>query len=151
MWNMSASFSTDTGFSIFECMYSTALDIRWISPPLLQEKSKLAASLIAQEAIINLIHDRFSQHSRISRIIQCFEKPENFIQHGRAFNLYGMKAADAKGGVLYGPRYFQHRGYPPETRANKAAYNAEALKRFWEVSEELTGVNFGPLDQVRVH
>lgn len=56
--------------------------------------------------------------------------------------LYGMTAEDAKGGVLYGPRYFHHRGYPAEVRANKAAYDAEALQRFWEVSEELTGVTF---------
>ena len=56
--------------------------------------------------------------------------------------LYGMTAEDAKGGALYGPRYFQHRGYPAETKANKKAYDAEALKRFWEVSEELTGVTF---------
>ncbi|MBX2999563.1 MAG: SDR family oxidoreductase [Caldilineaceae bacterium] len=56
--------------------------------------------------------------------------------------LYGMTAEDAKGGVFYGPRTFNIRGYPAEKQANKAAYNAEALKRFWEVSEQLTGVKF---------
>jgi NAD(P)-dependent dehydrogenase (short-subunit alcohol dehydrogenase family) len=56
--------------------------------------------------------------------------------------LYAMTAVDAKGGALYAPRYFQHRGYPAETRANKAAYDAEARQRFWEVSEQLTGVTF---------
>jgi NAD(P)-dependent dehydrogenase (short-subunit alcohol dehydrogenase family) len=64
------------------------------------------------------------------------------ISMGILSMLYGMTAEDAKGGVLYGPRYFHHRGYPAETRANKAAYDAEALKRFWEVSEELTGVTY---------
>jgi NAD(P)-dependent dehydrogenase (short-subunit alcohol dehydrogenase family) len=56
--------------------------------------------------------------------------------------LYGMTAEDAKGGVLYGPKYIHHRGPVAETRANKAAYDADALKRFWEISEELTGVTF---------
>ena len=56
--------------------------------------------------------------------------------------LHAMTAEDAKGGVLYGPRYIHHLGAPAETRANDAAYDAEALKRFWEVSEELTGITF---------
>lgn len=56
--------------------------------------------------------------------------------------LYGMTAEDAKGGVLYGPRYFHHRGYPSETKANKDAYDVEARERFWEISEELTGVTY---------
>jgi NAD(P)-dependent dehydrogenase (short-subunit alcohol dehydrogenase family) len=56
--------------------------------------------------------------------------------------LYGMTAPAAKGGVFYGPRTFNLRGYPAEKKANKAAYDAAALKRFWDVSEELTGVHF---------
>jgi len=56
--------------------------------------------------------------------------------------LYGMTAAEAKGGVLYGPKYIHHLGPVAETRANEAAYDGEALRRFWEVSEKLTGVTF---------
>jgi protochlorophyllide reductase len=56
--------------------------------------------------------------------------------------LYGMTAKDARGGVFYGPRIFNMRGYPAEKQANKAAYNAGVLKRFWDVSERLTGVKF---------
>jgi NAD(P)-dependent dehydrogenase (short-subunit alcohol dehydrogenase family) len=56
--------------------------------------------------------------------------------------LYAMTAEDAKGGALYGPRYIHHLGAPAETKANEAAYDEEALKRFWEFSEELTGVTF---------
>lgn len=56
--------------------------------------------------------------------------------------LYGSTATDAKGGVFYGPRTFNMRGYPAEKKANKEAYDADALKRFWKVSEELTGVKF---------
>ena len=56
--------------------------------------------------------------------------------------LYGMTAQEAKGGVFYGPQTFNLRGYPAEKRANKAADDAAALKRFWDVSEQLTGVRF---------
>jgi hypothetical protein len=60
--------------------------------------------------------------------------------------LYAMTAPDAKAGAFYGPRWFQHRGYPDEKKANKKAYDSEALKRFWQVSEELTGIQFETLD-----
>jgi NAD(P)-dependent dehydrogenase (short-subunit alcohol dehydrogenase family) len=56
--------------------------------------------------------------------------------------LYGMTAEDARGGVLYGPRRFRMRGYPAEQKANGEADDADALKRFWQVSEELTGVTY---------
>jgi len=56
--------------------------------------------------------------------------------------LYGMTAEDAKGGVLYGPQYIYHLGPVAETKANDAAYDEEALRRFWEISETLTGVIF---------
>lgn len=61
--------------------------------------------------------------------------------------LYGMTAEDAKGGAFYGPRTLNLRGYPAEKKANKAAYDDAALRRFWEVSEQLTGVHFTQLDK----
>jgi NAD(P)-dependent dehydrogenase (short-subunit alcohol dehydrogenase family) len=56
--------------------------------------------------------------------------------------LYGMTAEEAKSGVLYGPKYIYHLGPVAETKANDAAYDEEALRRFWEISETLTGVTF---------
>ncbi len=56
--------------------------------------------------------------------------------------LYGCTAEEAKGGVFYGPRTFNLRGYPAEKKANKEAYDADALRRFWQVSEELTGITY---------
>ena len=56
--------------------------------------------------------------------------------------LFGCTAVGAKGGAFYGPKTFNLRGYPAEQKANKAAYDAAALKRFWEVSEKLTGVTY---------
>jgi len=64
------------------------------------------------------------------------------IKMGVLPQLYGCTATEAKGGVFYGPRTFNMRGYPKEQKANKAAYDAAALKRFWAVSEELTGVKY---------
>jgi NAD(P)-dependent dehydrogenase (short-subunit alcohol dehydrogenase family) len=56
--------------------------------------------------------------------------------------LYASTAPDAKGGVFYGPKTFRLRGYPAEQHANDAADDVAALKRFWELSEELTGVHY---------
>ncbi len=56
--------------------------------------------------------------------------------------LYAMTAPEAEGGVLYGPQYIHHLGPVAEVKANEAAYDAEALERFWDISEALTGVTF---------
>ena len=64
------------------------------------------------------------------------------IEMGVLPMLYGMTAEDAKGGVFYGPKTFNIRGYPAQKEPNKLAYDAAALKRFWEVSEELTDVTY---------
>jgi len=64
--------------------------------------------------------------------------------------LYGATADNAKGGVFYGPRRFNLRGYPAQKKANNSANDAAALKRFWQVSEQLTGVQYSSLDLVGV-
>lgn len=64
--------------------------------------------------------------------------------------LYGSTAVEAKGGVFYGPRTFNLRGYPAEKKANSEANDAQALKRFWEVSEELTSISYDILTKVGV-
>lgn len=56
--------------------------------------------------------------------------------------LYGATAPEAKGGVFYGPHKFNLRGYPAEQKTNNAASDDAALRRFWELSEQLTGVKF---------
>lgn len=56
--------------------------------------------------------------------------------------LYGATAPEAKGGVFYGPKNFRVRGYPSEQKCNDALKDAELLRRFWEASEELTGVHY---------
>ncbi len=56
--------------------------------------------------------------------------------------LYASTAPEAKGGAFYGPKTFRVRGYPAEQHANHAADDAAALNRFWEISEDLTGVHY---------
>jgi len=60
--------------------------------------------------------------------------------------LYGMTDPDAKSGVFYGPNTFNMRGYPAEKKSNKEAYDAAILNRFWEVSEQLTGITYDVLE-----
>ncbi len=49
----------------------------------------------------------------------------------------------AKGGEYYGPGGFmQQKGYPTVVKSNDASYNEADAKRLWEVSAELTGVNY---------
>jgi len=63
--------------------------------------------------------------------------------------LYGATAPEAKGGVFYGPKTFNMRGYPAQKKANDAANNKADLKRFWEMSEKLTGITFDVLNAVK--
>ena len=74
------------------------------------------------------------------RLIQLFMAQD--IRMGVLPMLYGMTAPDAKGGVFYGPRMFNLRGYPAEKKPNQSAYDADALKRFWDASAQLTGVQY---------
>lgn len=62
--------------------------------------------------------------------------------------LMAATAPDVKGGEFYGPDGFmQMRGYPSVVKARDKAYNAVDAARLWEVSVELTGVNFAALTE----
>ncbi len=51
--------------------------------------------------------------------------------------------SEAKGGEYFSPEKFFHlRGYPIIKPSNKRSRNEKIAKRFWEVSEELTGVSY---------
>lgn len=64
------------------------------------------------------------------------------IRMGVLPQLYAATAPGAKGGVFYGPKTFRVRGYPAEQPCNDALDDAALRQRFWEVSEELTGVRY---------
>ncbi len=55
--------------------------------------------------------------------------------------LYAATAPGVKGGEFYGPDgRGEMRGYPTLVQPVEAARDAEAARRLWEISEELTGV-----------
>jgi hypothetical protein len=62
-------------------------------------------------------------------------------------SLYGATAPGVAGGQYFGPDGFMaQRGAPKAVSFVKAAKDPAVSRRLWEVSEELTGVTFGPLD-----
>ena len=57
--------------------------------------------------------------------------------------LYAATAPDVPGGSFVGPDGFlEQRGYPHLVTAAGRAYDEDAARRLWEVSEELTGVHY---------
>ena len=64
------------------------------------------------------------------------------IEMGVLPQLYATTAPAAKGGVFYGPGTSRVRGYPAEQPCHAALDDAALRKRFWEISEELTGVRY---------
>ncbi len=58
-------------------------------------------------------------------------------------SLYAATVPDLPGGSFVGPDGFmQGRGHPKLVQASSAAYDEEAARRLWELSEKLTGVRF---------
>jgi NAD(P)-dependent dehydrogenase (short-subunit alcohol dehydrogenase family) len=61
--------------------------------------------------------------------------------------LYAATAPDVIGGEYFGPDGIgEQRGHPTRVGRTRRASDEADAKRLWEVSEELTGVTFGPLD-----
>jgi NAD(P)-dependent dehydrogenase (short-subunit alcohol dehydrogenase family) len=58
--------------------------------------------------------------------------------------LYAATDPNVKPGGYYGPEH-DKKGYPVEVRAGDAAYDERDAQRLWQVSEELTGVQFDAL------
>jgi NAD(P)-dependent dehydrogenase (short-subunit alcohol dehydrogenase family) len=57
--------------------------------------------------------------------------------------LYAASMPDVHGGDYIGPDGFQQmRGYPTKVGTRSAARNPELQRRWWELSEQLTGVNY---------
>jgi NAD(P)-dependent dehydrogenase (short-subunit alcohol dehydrogenase family) len=57
--------------------------------------------------------------------------------------LYAATASGVPGGTFIGPGGFaEQRGYPKIVTAARKAYDEEAWRRLWEVSEQLTGVHY---------
>jgi NAD(P)-dependent dehydrogenase (short-subunit alcohol dehydrogenase family) len=64
-------------------------------------------------------------------------------------SLYAATAPDVEGDDFFGPDGLaEQRGHPTRVGRTGRAANGEDAKRLWDISEELTGVTFGPLDAV---
>jgi NAD(P)-dependent dehydrogenase (short-subunit alcohol dehydrogenase family) len=62
-------------------------------------------------------------------------------------SLYGATAPEVRGGQYFGPdHFFGMRGHPKPTSFVRAARDSDTARRLWEISEKLTGVQFGALD-----
>ena len=62
--------------------------------------------------------------------------------------LYAATAAGVEGDDYFGPDGIgEQRGHPKRVGRTSRAADAEVAARLWVVSEELTGVGFGPLDE----
>jgi NAD(P)-dependent dehydrogenase (short-subunit alcohol dehydrogenase family) len=65
------------------------------------------------------------------------------ITMGALPTLYAAVGADVKGSDYYGPSGRREmKGYPKKVESNELSHNQEIARKLWEVSEELTGVNF---------
>lgn len=61
--------------------------------------------------------------------------------------LYAAVGADVRGGDYYGPDGFQEiAGHPTRVQSTRRSHDEEIAAGLWELSEELTGVEFGALD-----
>jgi hypothetical protein len=59
---------------------------------------------------------------------------------------------DVAGGEYIGPgSMMETKGYPVLVVSSKASHDLADAQRLWVVSEELTGVTFGPLDKLSIH
>ena len=57
--------------------------------------------------------------------------------------LYAATVPDIQGGDFIGPDGFQEmRGYPHKTRSSDRSYNQADAAKLWQVSEQLTGINY---------
>ena len=64
------------------------------------------------------------------------------ISMGVLPQLYASTAPAAQGGLFYGPQTLRLRGYPAAQKCNAALDDPAILTRFWQVSEQLTGVAY---------
>jgi NAD(P)-dependent dehydrogenase (short-subunit alcohol dehydrogenase family) len=80
-------------------------------------------------------------HQRL--LFNLFEMPGQSATMGALPQLYAATAPDVQGGDYYGPGgFFQVRGYPKLVKPSGQARDREVARRLWQVSEQLTGVDY---------
>ena len=83
-------------------------------------------------------------HPSHSWFLRSMSKP--FIQSpamGALPTIYAAVGEKVEGGKYFGPSGFMElKGFPTEVQPNKMAQNLELASKLWNLSEELTGVNY---------
>ena len=65
------------------------------------------------------------------------------LEMGTLPTLYAAVAPDVKGGDYYGPDGWKEmKGYPKKVQSNKLSHDKEIAAKLWDVSENLTGVEY---------
>jgi len=65
------------------------------------------------------------------------------LEMGTLPTLYAAVAPDVQGGDYYGPDGWKEmKGYPKKVQSNKLSHDKEIAAKLWEVSENLTGVEY---------
>ncbi len=100
-------------------------------------------------AVTNLQTSRPGErNSLILRFLSALLKPiaSQSAAQGALPTLFAAVAREAKPGGYYGPdRFFELKGHPVAVPFPKGAQDLAMRRRLWQVSEQLTGVSFGPL------
>lgn len=97
----------------------------------------------------NLATPAFEEAGRL-RFAKWIQKLAPFVAgdpaKGARPTLYAATADDVKGGDYIGPGgFFELRGSPKKAFASRRARDPALAKRLWTLSEELTGIDYGPL------
>jgi protochlorophyllide reductase len=103
----------------------------------------LSASAHPGYAHTNLqTHSVNDNGSRLERAVYFFgNRIAQSAAMGALPQLYAATAPAVKGGEFFGPRFWMW-GYPVKAKAVARAYDEGIARRLWNLSEELTGVNF---------
>lgn len=89
--------------------------------------------------------DRYRVIRAVQPLVSRFSQSP---QMGALPTLRAATDPDAFGGQYFGPSGFmEQRGSPKVVSSNDPSLDAEDARRLWKVSEELTGVTYGPLEK----
>ncbi|NIS83386.1 MAG: SDR family NAD(P)-dependent oxidoreductase [Anaerolineales bacterium] len=101
-------------------------------------------------AATNLRKELLTRETPLFHRIQGYvwESLRQSAEMGALSQLYAATALSVKGGEFYAPGGFlQLTGHPKKLRSSRKSYDEVLAKQLWDVSEELTGVEYEALAQ----
>jgi len=110
----------------------------------IEAKGIKSIAVAAHPGVSNTNLARYLEDKLIFKILMPLMSP--FIQEQEMGALPQIRASvdeNVKGGDYYGPDGFNEmKGFPVLVKSNAASHNSEDARKFWEVSEKITGVSF---------